>query len=301
MPNNNSPSTRRNTRSTTKGQNVEAISSPQKGNTSTKVTAVKRPKLSPKNNELSIEEVNQRLISLEKQMVCLKADIVTIQSSNTTLSQQNQKLREENYVLKSSINQSLPVLKPSQHNISNSTLTSPELEQNTLVQVERPEVSINIENLERNSLRSNLVISGLPNSNLDTISILKNIGATISCEVEDSDFTQLYSTSNMDPTKLLNIFVKFKNNEKRNNFFKAYLNYKNLYLTDVIKSGVSRYRIFINEQLTKLDYKIFTKASELRKSGKIQKFFTRSGRVCVVQKDCDNYCKIYSINDLLSY
>lgn len=234
-------------------------------------------------------------------MVCLKADIVTLQNSNTILSQQNQKLREDNSALKSSSNQSIPVLKPSRHISSNSTFTSPELEQNYLEPVEHREVSINLENIERNSLRSNLVISGLPNSNLDTIAILKNIGVTISCEVENSDFIQLYTTSNTDPTKLVNISVKFKHNEKRNNFFKAYLNYKNLYLTDAVKGGVPRTRIFINEQLTRSDYKIFTKASELRKSGKIRKFFTRSGRVCVVRKDCDNYSKIYSVNDLLSY
>lgn len=157
----------------------------------------------------------------------------------------------------------------------------------------------NIVRHETTSLRNNLVITGLPASDvLNPLDIIQKIGAHIKCPLESSDLSQLYISNITSESPNRKIFVKFNNESKRNNFFKAYLSTPNKVTQRHIDRSLPSVRVFVNEELTKDNYNIFIRAAELQKTGKIGKFYTKSGFVWIVEKGKTSSYKVSSINAL---
>lgn len=140
-----------------------------------------------------------------------------------------------------------------------------------------------IARMQRNA---ELVITGIPVVlNESCTEILSRIASAINCHVnlEQVRAFRLNKTG-LNPMKrrlrsgdnyVPVIMVKFPSTSDKNNFFGNYLAHKNLSLTD-IGFTVPR-RIFIKENLTPSNYKIFQACDNAKRDGLINNFFTRDG------------------------
>lgn len=75
------------------------------------------------------------------------------------------------------------------------------------------------------------------------------------------------------------IIVKFWGPSAKQDFFKQYMNTKNLCLTMLGFTTPSR--IYVNENLTKKNFNIFCAARQLKDDGKIFRYNTFNGRVFI--------------------
>lgn len=133
---------------------------------------------------------------------------------------------------------------------------------------------------------SELVISGIPfTTNESCVNILLNIGSVINCQLNGSAVRafRLNKTGQNNNKRLRDsdsvispiIMVKFPSTAEKNDFFSKYLARKNLNLTDI--GFKAPHRIYVKENLTPYNYKIFQACENAKRAGLINKFFTRDG------------------------
>lgn len=234
-------------------------------------------------------DLYEKIVSLENLILSLQKEILEIKTSSGIFSQVNA-LTKENTKLKSEV----IYLKSIGSSVVVSDNKSTEAERIFVTPVP---VSKNIDHLERQSFDSQLIVSGLPiGEEINCIDLIKNVSRKINCELESSDIVDIFQTNH--PTNTKQVFVKFKEIEKRNIFFKAYLKSDTkVRQNDVLKNGC-QIRLYVNEVLTKQNYNIFLHARNLQKEHKIAKVFTKSGIVCVVDVGSSGYRKIFNLNQL---
>lgn len=230
-------------------------------------------------------DLYEKIVSLENLILSLQKEILEIKTSPGVSSQVNS-LMKENTQLKSEINSLKSIGGSVCMNRSEPT------EADTVTPVSK-----SIDHLERQSLDSQLIISGLPVAEeVNCMEVIKSVSRKINCEFESSDIVDIFQTNH--PTNAKQVFVKFKEIEKRNLFFKSYLKSKTkVQQNDVLRNGCP-VRLYVNEVLTKQNYNIFLHARNLQKDKKIDKLFTKSGIVCVVDNGSSVYRKIFNINQL---
>lgn len=135
---------------------------------------------------------------------------------------------------------------------------------------------------------SELVISGIPvTTNESCINIVLKIASVINCTVNGSSIRafRLIKTGQTnnnrkrqrDSDTIISpiIMVKFQSTAEKNDFFSKYLGRKNLNLTDI--GFKIPHRIYVKENLTPHNYKIFQACENAKRSGQIDKYFTRDG------------------------
>lgn len=134
---------------------------------------------------------------------------------------------------------------------------------------------------------SELVITGVPVvSNESCINIVAKIASVIKCciNIDGIRTFRLNKTGSNPRKRRLRsndndrppiIIVKFPSAVEKYDFFSKYLAFKNLNLTDV--GFAVPQRIFIKENLTPTNYKIFQACENAKRSGQIDKYFTRDG------------------------
>lgn len=132
-----------------------------------------------------------------------------------------------------------------------------------------------------------LVIAGVPVVERESCTdIVAQIGSVINSNV-NKDMIRAFrlnkTGSNAMKKRLRNrdinqppiIIVKFPSTTDKNTFFGKYLAYKNLCLTDIGFAAPNR--IFIKENLTPSNYKIFQACEQAKHNGSISKYFKRDG------------------------
>lgn len=96
------------------------------------------------------------------------------------------------------------------------------------------------------------------------------------------------------------ILIKFSSQSDKTNFIGKYLTYKSLSLKDI---GLqSEQRIYIKENLTPSNYKIFQRCAAAKRDNLISKFHTRDGICYIALPSSDSMLAVHtigSINDIL--
>lgn len=156
-----------------------------------------------------------------------------------------------------------------------------------------------IDQLERQVRMNELVVSGVPfleNENLCDImtSICRAINYDGGIDSIETSFRLPIrrATRNSSPS----IIVKFWGADVKNHFFKQYFSAKKLCASMIGFAAASR--IYVNENLTKMNFDIFCKVRELKKDGKITRFNTQRGRVVVKLQDSERTYAIESLDHL---
>lgn len=148
--------------------------------------------------------------------------------------------------------------------------------------------------LEQYGRRNNIEIAGIPDSVLDgdlekeVTEIMKKINVDISENDIEACHRMGYSKNNSKKT-----IVRFINRKYAK---KALINRKNL------RSITSHKNIFINENLTTKNNKIAYLSRKLKRSGHLEKAYTKDGTVHISSPDINRgkVIKIYHINELFS-
>ncbi|KAJ6647079.1 hypothetical protein Bhyg_02299 [Pseudolycoriella hygida] len=149
------------------------------------------------------------------------------------------------------------------------------------------------------------IITGVPaTENESCISIATKIASTINCilNVDTIRAFRLQKTAPLNLKKRLRngdtknpaiIMVKFPSTVERNDFFKKYLAYENLNLKDL--GFQSTQRVYVKENLTPHNYKIFQACDGAKRDGVIDKFFTRDGICHIMLQGNDKPIIIHSL------
>lgn len=151
-----------------------------------------------------------------------------------------------------------------------------------------------LDQLERQARTNELVISGVPfveNENLEDI--LNDICKAIKFSGDANSIETYFrlplgnvikATAN-NRRRTPSIIIRFWGADAKIEFFKRYLNTKNL-STNMISGLSASARIYVNENLTRKNFGIFRLARQLKSDGKIFRFNSHNGRIFVkVQAD----------------
>lgn len=163
-----------------------------------------------------------------------------------------------------------------------------------------------LQKLERDLLRNELIITGVPivvNENVSDI--IGDICEATKCNITAGDVLSVYriptarnKSSKVNGRRDLSspIILKMISDWGKNELMSAYFHKKNLNTKDIgFKSGS---RIYINESLTKYNRSIFNAASEAKKSKSIFKCYTRNGLVHVQLKDGGKIIRVVDLDQL---
>jgi hypothetical protein len=143
-------------------------------------------------------------------------------------------------------------------------------------------------NLEFVEKSADLIVRGVPmvaNENLETI--YTAIARAINYQPEVLPRVRLYRLGRKQPGSKFEpmILLKFTNRFDKMDFFRAYLNNTNLLLSDI--GFMPRSRIYISENLTKMNREIFRSAQKLKRDQQIFSAKTISGRVQIRIREND--------------
>jgi hypothetical protein len=156
--------------------------------------------------------------------------------------------------------------------------------------------------LEMLARQNDLIIKGIPAlNNENTLIIYHKIAAAIGLSTETAPFVQIHRMGKKKPGNKMDppILVKFMNSYDKMRFFDKYFEHKNLKLVDV---GIAAdQRIYINENLTPLNQKIYAEAMRIKKENKIASVSTYHGVVNVKKEQRDKYVPIRDLTELKHY
>lgn len=267
-------------------------------------------------NLITIESVYDKVSSLENIIFALQDDVKKLTKSNNELIKINKKLADLRrssipVLTKSSstatsvtasisnrvnLNKETSVIESIPANSSIALYSAPIPKTKEIESSIRQEYSssVSVDLMERKSLERNLVITGIPSStDVNEIGLIIKIGKELKFPINKEDLAYAHSSNTKDGNQK-QIFVQFHDIYKRNGFFQAYITKKSLSQKDIFKNSVPK-RIFVNEQLTKYNYLILKKAASLQNSGRIAKYFSKSGIVCIVEDIGSRYRKITTL------
>jgi uncharacterized protein YoxC len=170
----------------------------------------------------------------------------------------------------------------------------------TTSRVDKLEDSVNqltqqVNFLKQERLQQNLVITGIPKSNINDlikyiICIATNVGVTIS----QSDITNAFMINTNNLSKHI---VKFANAETRNNILRARRK-RSIYTDEIGVSTCPRTQVFIQEDLTIYTQKLFFNARKLKKEANFETIFTENGFVYAVKDANSGRIKIVSTDQI---
>jgi hypothetical protein len=156
--------------------------------------------------------------------------------------------------------------------------------------------------LEMLARQNDLIIKGIPALNNEkTLIIYHKIAAAIGFSSETEPFVQIHRMGKKKPGTKMDppLLVKFMNSYDKMKFFDKYFGHKNLKLVDV--GMAADQRIYINENLTPLNQKIYAEAMRIKKENKIASVSTFHGVVNVKKKQGDKYVPIRDLTELNHY
>lgn len=162
---------------------------------------------------------------------------------------------------------------------------------------------LRLDNLERLSLLKDLIITGVPMEQGDNpCNIVRDICEVLSCNLRQGDFATIYRLRSKKAAstskQIVPIIARLHEEWAKQVFLTAYFKKKNLNLMDI--GFKSPNRIYVNENLTKLNREIFNLATFAKKSNLIYKYFTRHGLVFIQQNENSRVSCMRHINELQS-
>uniref|UniRef100_T1HGW6 FP protein C-terminal domain-containing protein n=1 Tax=Rhodnius prolixus TaxID=13249 RepID=T1HGW6_RHOPR len=129
------------------------------------------------------------------------------------------------------------------------------------------------------------------------------IGEFIGCSIDENDLDFFYRLKRKSFMPNPPIILKFVRRDLKNNFFKLFWVKKELINTEIL-SGISEAtlkRIYISDDMGPETYRLFSKAKELQKSGKVKYCWSRNGKILIRKEEGLKVVLIKSESDLMKF
>ncbi|XP_073987493.1 uncharacterized protein [Rhodnius prolixus] len=147
-------------------------------------------------------------------------------------------------------------------------------------------------------------LTNIPYSeNENLLCIIKAIGEFIGCSIDGNDSDFFYRLKRKSFTPNPPIILKFVRRDMKNNFFKLFWVKKELINIEIL-SGISEAtlkRIYISDDMGPETYRLFSKAKELQKSGKVKYCWSRNGKILIRKEEGLKVVLIKSESDLMKF
>jgi hypothetical protein len=155
---------------------------------------------------------------------------------------------------------------------------------------------------DRSQKESELIVTGVPyNENENLTTIVSNISAAIQCGNEvDLRKIEVFRLGQSKPERSAPILMKFSCKFDRKIFYRRYMAKRTLCQRDVGFQTESNSRVYINENLTNYDRKIFNLLLGLKKRQVVASVFSLDGVVCFAKERKDRFQMLNAIDDVLS-
>lgn len=162
-----------------------------------------------------------------------------------------------------------------------------------------------LNDLERHTKKKNVIISGVPYHNNENIgAIFQNIQTAVHSNIKEADIMAIHRLKNnkSEGTESFpsNIIVAFKNTDVKSEFMAKKKSKSRLSTRDLGMDGPSR-AIYVNDQLTEADGKLFYQARKLKKDNIFKYVWTRNGLIFMRKTDSSKILQIRNEQDLPSY
>ena len=249
--------------------------------------------------KLGIEKiVNSLICRIEQLEQNINSKIATqitdaISQINTKIDSLNTKLESLEAKINKSIDDQITIIKnhiKSEVETQNKRLSDMETKLST---DQNTNMELRLAELERKSHGKDLLINGIPNSITNLHSAFEDI-----CKTIGFNYSSINNNYIIFRVPSGAIIVKFQTTTQKNTFFKKYLSYKKLNLTNI--GFDSPRRIFINESLSKHTAELLKKANQLRKDGWISRAFTKNGFLYIQKLPDDDPIKIWCSSQLIN-
>ncbi|XP_046389374.1 uncharacterized protein LOC124158230 [Ischnura elegans] len=142
---------------------------------------------------------------------------------------------------------------------------------------------------EQDSLRNVLEIHGIPFKSgevLETLVCQVGLGLGVKLEASDVDYAyRLKARPNLPNNRPPSIRVRFMRSNSAREILEARKAKRSFSTRDIGLSDSPNYPIYVNESLSALNRKVYAKARELKKNGKLKCLWIRGGKIFA--RECD--------------
>lgn len=149
---------------------------------------------------------------------------------------------------------------------------------------------------EQTERKNNIIISGIGRQPGNDKDIVRKMGDALKVKVDDDMIDCCYRIKNNDNAPLL---VKFRHTQIKQDLLRKIREMKGLKTDECGMEGPTK-NIYINEDLTPYNQRIFKEARELVKQRKIKKTFCVRGVIYIQCKESDSSKAIYNLSVLQS-
>lgn len=161
-----------------------------------------------------------------------------------------------------------------------------------------------LNDLERHTKKKNVIISGIPFHNNENIGVIfQNIQSAVHSNIKETDIMAIHrlksNRSEGTDSTSSNIIVAFKNTDVKSEFMAKKKSKSKLSTRDLGIDGPMR-TIFINDQLTEADGKLFYQARKFKKDNIFKYVWTRNGLIFMRKTDSSKILHIRNEHDLPS-
>lgn len=167
-------------------------------------------------------------------------------------------------------------------------------EENKLLKLQITELERRMDDVEQREKDTNIIISGIPRQQgNDTKHTVLQIARAMDLRLDNNSICEAYRLGKQDKAPLL---VKLQNKEQKSMFFRKIKEMKGLRPETCGMQGQNN--IYINEDLTQKNQKLFKKAMHFKHLHQFHSIFTRNGRIFLKKTPTGDPIKIARVEDL---
>lgn len=160
-------------------------------------------------------------------------------------------------------------------------------------------VEIRMRNLEQYSRRTNIEISGVPETKGEVVGeLLQDVAKAVRVDMRHANVVAAHRVPTFNKQRAAPIIVKFVTSEERDMWITAFKEVRPL-TADKINPAFNKVKVFINEHLSPENKKLLSKTKEVAREKGYKYVWSREGKLFVRRENGDRCKKIDSESDLI--
>lgn len=171
--------------------------------------------------------------------------------------------------------------------------------ENKEIKLKVSQLETRLNDIEQEKMGNRIVVKGIPRQNkeITPMQILKKVTAAINVRLEDKDVKECYIKNNTRESEKQIMMVKLTNEEIKNVIIEKKKQARNIRASQCNLHG-GEGTIYIEEQLTDHNSRIFFAARQLKKEAGYKYVWVSAGKILVRKKEGDRIKQITSDKDV---
>jgi hypothetical protein len=162
----------------------------------------------------------------------------------------------------------------------------------------RRQVDLINEECQRKECLLVVTVSGVPVfQDVNDINIIIKIASLLQLQFDRNDIVRCWRNKLSGESRVPLLYCKFVDLRTRNAFFHSWMRRKNIVL-DMVKDGAPKTKVYVNELLVSLAFKILMRAKALVREKKLTSVYTVDGHVLVKKAGTSTGRRVKSIAEL---